>query len=133
MKRCPLPYPYLVVGAAIVVVTLSVFGKNINSAISTDTAIKMLVKYGDYPLAEKLLKESSNSLVLGAKSEVYDLVYPENLVERKIDGLENSLKRYPSNREIYLQISSLYEQIGRSEAAQQYREMARILDPNSEN
>lgn len=132
-KRSPLPYPYLVVGMAMVVLALSAFGKNINSAISMDTAIKMSTSYGDYSLAEKLLKESPNSLVLGANSEIDDLVYPERVVERKIEELENSLEKYPGNREIYLQLAGLNEQIGKSEQAQQYSEMARVLDPNSGN
>lgn len=100
----------------------------------TRSVIERAAKQGDYQTAqalfEKTLDERRQSSVLGAVSELEDRVYPERVIARRIAELEIKLEEYPANKEIYLMLTSLYGQLGNTEKSDEYREKARILDPN---
>lgn len=70
--------------------------------------------------------------ILGADTELEELVYPEKVLERHIAHYENMNEAYPHDREILVHLSRLYTQLGQKEKAQEYWEQARILDPNNE-
>jgi tetratricopeptide (TPR) repeat protein len=103
-------------------------------ARTQNEAIKKAAEQGDYQTAQALYEEmnsGSTEPVLGVMSEIETLVYPERKVEQRISELLLKLEEYPGNREIYLSLAELYSQIGNEESAQEYREKARILDPNN--
>jgi len=139
--RSPLPYSNLISGLVMVVVVSSLFGKSLSGARSAEEATRMAASRGDYTLARQLLTNqqtsgASSNLVLGvstdlpAQAGMEDLVYPEKVVERRITELEEKLREYPGNRQIYLTLAGLYEQLGNQEKSSEYREKARVLDPN---
>lgn len=97
--------------------------------MSVEAAIARAAETGDYRLAERLYL-TGNQQVLGARTDLVELVYPELEVEARIEELVARLVEYPGNREIFLGLARLYRQIGKEEEAEQYQEMARILDPN---
>ena len=119
----------VVVGASIINVKMSVVG-----ARSEREIIEMSAKVGDYETAKELYGQCQvtpcHEQVLGAETELEDLVYPEQKLAREIARWEGALKQYPSNREIMRGLASLYEQAGESERAEELREQSRILDPN---
>ncbi len=127
--RSPLPYSWLVIGLILVVLSASLVGKSMSPTTSVEQAIRQAVAYGDYLLAAQLYT-SSDEHVLGASSELEELVYPERIVKRRTYELEQKLEVYPGNREIYLLLAQLYDQMGNQEMAREYNEQARILDPN---
>ena len=97
----------------------------------------MAVEKGDYGLAQKLLtQEQTNKLtineVLGAGTELEELVYPERRIEHEIERQEELLAKYPGSRDILVALARLYREIGQEEQAQGYWEQARVLDPNNE-
>lgn len=122
------------VGIVVLVLLVSAFSVH-NSVVSAGTMQEVIVKAarrGDYELAVKLLKDQrASDGVLGVDAELEDIVYPEQVVERKIIELETKLADYPGNREIYLALSKLYSQLDNRVKADEYREKARILDPNN--
>ena len=91
------------------------------SDLSEATALS--AKLGDYELAQKLFDRGE---VLGLE----DKVFPEKMVVNKIAELEQKLEEYPGNRIIFLSLAELHEQLGNQEVASEYREKARVLDPN---
>ena len=88
--------------------------------------IKKAAKRGDYATARRIYESCT---VPQCHSDT-DLVYPERKIEQKIAELEVKLGEYPGNRQIYLGLADLYGQIGDWEKSGEYREKARILDPN---
>lgn len=135
-ERSPLSWSQLVLPLTVLVVGLSVLtAKNsLVGARNTREAIEVAVKRGDYKTAQELYEKSKTGKeekVLGIMSELEEVVYPELVVERKISALQDKLSEYPGNREIYLSLAELYRQIGNTESAAEYREKARILDPNN--
>lgn len=139
MGRSPLPWPWVGVGVVAIVLCLSLLNVK-NSMIGVrdvDEAIELAAKRGDYKVARMLFDSSTNTasetVVLGVKTELEDIVYPERIVEKQIIELENKLEKYPGNREIYHSLSTLYAQVGKQETANAYQEMARVLDPNKVN
>lgn len=128
-RRSPLPWPY--VGLALIIVVIAVSWGNVkNSVVSARNVrdvIEKAVNRGDYQTAKELL---TNDGVLGVESELEDKVYPERVVERRIGVLEEKLKEYPENRDIYLALADLYGQLDNQEKSDEYREKARVLDPN---
>lgn len=139
LGRSPLPRYWPWVGVALIVVVLLASAWNMkNSTVGVSDlreVISLAAERGDYPLARKLLtKQQTNETiyepVLGAESGLEDKVYPERVVERRIVELEIKLTEYPENKEIYLILASWYDQLGNAEKASEYREKARILDPN---
>jgi len=127
LKRSPLPHywPDLVVGLFVVVILLSLWGaKNSMAGVSDlSEATALSAKLGDYELAQKLFDQGE---VLGLE----DKVFPEKMVVNKIAELEQKLEDYPGNKVIFTSLAELYEQLGNQEAASEYREKARVLDPN---
>lgn len=94
--------------------------------------VKRAADSGDYQSAQKLWDETM--------PELEDKVYPERKVEREIAELEQKLEEYPGNREIFLMLGELYGELDGvrageprpyGEMAAEYREKARILDPNN--
>ncbi|MBP9702179.1 hypothetical protein KBD69_00685 [Candidatus Woesebacteria bacterium] len=91
---------------------------------------------GDYTKAQDLFNLHKSQIinsqnVLGVENEE-DLVFPYRVIEREIAKYEEMLERYPGHRDIYLVLSKLHNQIGESEQATAYLELARELDPNNE-
>lgn len=125
--RSPLPRYWRWVGVGLVVVV--VVASALNSKNSTvgargvEEVVARAAKLGDYQLAQKLWNDSM--------SEFEDLVYPERRIERRIAELEAKLEEYPGNRQIYLGLTDLYEQLGNRDKSDEYREKARILSPNN--
>lgn len=130
--RSPLPWAWVGVGAAcsIIVISWSYGGQTVVGARDIREVVERAAGRGDYDLARGLY-EAGDEKVLGAESEIEDKIYPERIVERRISEIEEKLKKYPGNREIYLILADLYGQVGNQELASEYREKARILDPNN--
>lgn len=136
--RSPLPYPWILISIAGIIMVASIVARNgIVGARNTEEAIKIASGQGDYEMARKFYEscavpqcQSATDRVLGASTELEDLVYPERKVERKIGELENALTRYPENKDIYTNLAQLYHQLGNDEQAAGYVEAARVLDPN---
>lgn len=125
LGRSPLPYTWIAVGLIGIVVAVSWLnhGKSVVGARNIEQMVEIAARQGDYQTAQKYWSESMG--------EIEDVVYPERKVERGIAELEAKLTEYPGNREIYLALGELYGQLGNSERAEEYREKARILDPNN--
>lgn len=129
------PLPWTRVGLfVILIVLLSSLGNvksSVSSARNSREVVERAARAGDYELARELYQGvSSKDQVLGAESELEDLVYPERVVWRRIDELEQKLEIYPGNREIYRTLSALYSEIGEEQKSSDYWEMVRELDPN---
>lgn len=136
--RNPIPYTYIGILIVSFVLIASIFNVK-NSVVDLDSVSQVIIKSaesGDYILAEQLFNklevEQSGSNILGFQSDLEDKVYPEKIVERRIFQLESKLVEYPGNRQIYLELASLYIQIGNEGQSHEYREKARILDPNND-
>jgi tetratricopeptide (TPR) repeat protein len=107
-----------------VVVSSVVSAKNsVVGVTRLEAVVERSAKLGDYQLARGLWNESMG--------ELEDVVYPERKIERRIADLEIKLGEYPGNRQIYLALAELYAQLDNAERAAEYREKARILDPNN--
>ncbi len=136
--RSQLPYYWPWVGIILLVLTLltsALSGKD--SVVSADTlreVIEKSARKGDYSTAKALLIKSQfagiESDVLGANADLVDVVYPEQKVLRRIAELEAMLISYPGSREIFLELSDLYSKINEAQKSSEYREKARVLDPN---
>ena len=122
VARSPLPYTWMTIGLVVLAIVVSLFGNSMVSARSLHEAIQMAAQHGDYPLAQKLLGDSEDPALR-------DIAYPEEKVLARITQLEEKLELYPENRQIYLALAELYGQLQDARAAE-YREKARILDPN---
>ena len=131
-RRSPLPYTWVGVGLVFITILISILNvkNSVVGAASLGGVIKLAAERGDYELARQLY-EAGEEKVLGAESELEDKVYPGRVVERRIAELEEKLKIYPGNRDIYLMLGELYTQAGEEVRANEYREEARILDPNN--
>lgn len=136
VSRSPLSWPQVVVPMIVLILLLSITSakNSLSNARSTAEAIRAATERGDYQTAKSLYEKMTGTgkdPVLGLSSELEELVYPERRVEQRISELSLKLEEYPGNREIYLTLAELYSQIGNQEIAQEYREKARILDPNN--
>lgn len=121
--------PYFAAGLMLLVIGAStVSGKSsLAGARDLREASVKAARVGDYAKAQALW---NNQAVLGNEGEE-ELVFPQRVVEREIAKYEEMLKRYPGHRDIYLAIAKLYDQIGESQLAKKYVELARELDPNN--
>jgi tetratricopeptide (TPR) repeat protein len=133
-RRNPLSYTWIGIGAIGLVMLLSLL--NVKNSTTSAQAIREVVekasKRGDYATAAKYFEQTSlNENVLGADSELEDRVYPDRMVEREITRLEEQLAQTPNHFEIYLELARLNTLIGNTEQSSEYREKARILDPNN--
>lgn len=135
-KRNPVPYPWIGVGAIFLAILTSTVSSRASfvSVGSVAEAASRAASLGDYAAAQelfgKLNSETANDSVLGAQSELEDKIYPERVLEKKIAELEDKITKYPGNREMFIELSNLYKQLGNQEMANEYREKARVLDPN---
>lgn len=133
LERSPLPqhWRWMAIGLVIVVVVNSVVSAKYSVVGVRDMAevIKLSAERGDYATARDLYDGCTVSGCQGVTA-LEDIVYPERKVERRIEELEAKLLDYPGNREIYHILADLSDQLGREERASEYREKARILDPN---
>ncbi|MBP9670092.1 hypothetical protein KBD75_01680 [Candidatus Woesebacteria bacterium] len=133
--RSPLPYTWIGVGVVGIAMLMSLLNVK-NSVASVQNTREVVVKAserGDYETAKELLTtEQASESVLGAESELEDKVYPEKVVERKIAQLVGSLEQYPNHFEMLLELSRLNTLIGNVDKSSEYREKARIVDPNNE-
>ena len=122
--RSPLPWPIIGIGIIIMVfgVSLKYSKDTVVGAINTREVVEVAAKRGDYQTARSLWDDSM--------SDLEDMVYPERKISKRIVELTQSLEIYPESREIYQAIAELYKQLGNEEKSQEYRERARILDPN---
>lgn len=136
-----LPVNWWYVGTVVVVLTMLMSLVNRNNSMvgvtSTREAIERAAKAGDYELAQDLYEQCQvtqchDSRVLGAESELEDLVYPERRIEREIVRYEELNTKYPGSRAILITLYELYKQVGEEEKAKIFWEQARILDPNNE-
>ncbi len=137
VERSPLPWSWIGIGTVVLILLASLLNRQ-NSVVSVGNMREVIVKAaerGDYGLARKLLdhytSEPLDHLVLGVQSELEDKVYPERVVERRTLELETKLGEYPGNRQIYLMLSELYRQLENPTKESEYREKARVLDPNN--
>lgn len=130
--------PWVLVGTAmaLLVIVSSLASGYVNSPTlggDREEIIREAARRGDYELAQSLYEQrtvNNEQRVLGADSELEELVYPEKRLEREIAEWEEKLERYPGHRDILLMLAQLYEQGGKSEKAREYWDEARILDPN---
>lgn len=132
LGRSPLPWAWVGIGVIMAILLASALNTK-NSVVGAENINEVIgraARLGDYGLARGIY-ESGGERVLGAESELEDLVYPERVIERKIGEIEEKLKEYPGNREIYLMLTNLYTQVGDEELAGEYGEKARVLDPNN--
>ncbi len=126
--RSPLPWPIIGIGLIIIVfgVSLKYSRDSAVGARNIRDVVEVAAKRGDYQTARELLKQYN----IDPLDQLGELVYPERKIQNKIDELEQNLEIYPESREIYLALSNLHMQLGNDEKSQEYRERARILDPN---
>lgn len=138
MGRSPLPHAW--VGAGLLVAAILASSLNLKNSVvgERDLAgvIERAAERGDYQIARELFGKGAggadNQDVLGVTSALEDKVYPEQVVVREIARLEGKLAEYPEHRDILLEISRLYGELGEEEKAKSYFERARVLDPNGE-
>lgn len=136
-KRTPLPWSVLGVVFICFVLLFSLLnGKNsVVTARSIEDIIEKAGRSGDYETASQLFENrtlDNYSRVLGVATELEDIVYPENILYRSLTELTQKLDEYPNHFEMLLEISRLYTLLENKEQADEYREKARILDPNNE-
>ena len=134
-QRSPLPWQWVGIGMVVIAIFLSLLNvkNSLVEAKDIRDGVEIAVSRGDYETAKKLYERRTENIeyrILGAGSELEDKVYPERPVERKIAELQEKLDIYPGNREIYLELASLYGQLGNKEIEDEYLEKARVLDPN---
>lgn len=130
------------VGSAALILLLSAAGSGMSATGETnlDGIIKRAAQIGDYQTAREIYEARLRNVkpdVLGVESDqvsaetsLEELVYPERKVQRRIVDLEVKLEIYPENKEIYLLLADLYGQLDEKDKASEYREKARVLDPN---
>ena len=137
VKRVSPALPYFAAGLVFLMIGSSIVNRKASLAGARDLreASIRAAGVGDYAKAQALWNDqltiNNNQTVLGNKSEEEDLIFPERVVEAEIKKYEEVLSRYPGHRDIYLVLSKLHNQIGQSEQATTYLELARELDPNN--
>lgn len=125
-KRSPLPYPWIAISIVLTIIFASLLNSKQSFAdISTNSDASLrAVELGDYEVAQDLYVETGNP-------ELKDIIYPEQVIERRIAELEQKSILYPGNREIFIELSNLYKQLENIDMSDEYREKARVLDPNN--
>ncbi len=122
--KSTLPYLWVVFWFLFLVLTISLGQETYSLAGATTIreVVRQAAQQGDYSLAQRLYT---------GESGLEDLVYPEKKIDIRITELENKLTIYPGDRDIYLALETLYGERGNQDKANEYREKARILDPNN--
>jgi tetratricopeptide (TPR) repeat protein len=123
-KHCGQAWPVIGISLIIIVfgVSLKYSKDSVVGARNIKDVVEVAARRGDYATARFLWDDSM--------SDLEDMVYPERKITKRIEELTQNLEMYPESREIYQTIAELYKQIGNEEKVQEYRERARILDPN---
>jgi hypothetical protein len=139
--RSPLPWSWVGIGAVAIAMLLSLLNvkNSVASAENTREIIEKASERGDYETARKYFEQQvASEDVLGANSDpstdeasLENKVYPDRAVEHRILELEEQLRKTPNHFEMFLELSRLNKLIGQEEPANEYREKARILDPNN--
>jgi|GEM_PF-5593123 len=93
---------------------------------NTQQAIEKAITAGDYALAQKLYEACKQEACL----LLYERVYPLETATKKIDSLENKLKTYPGNLDIYTLLEVIYRQVGKIDLADYYLRQIKQLDPS---
>ena len=139
VKRVSPALPYFVAGLVFFVIGSSIVSSKASLAGSRDLreASIRAARVGDYAKAQALwnvhqLQMTNDLLGMGLESELEDIVFPHLVIGREIAKYEEMLVQYPGHRDIYLVLSKLHNQIGESEQATAYLDLARELDPNNE-
>jgi len=136
VEQLPVRWEWVGTGVVVGVIGASiVLGYYTSPTLGSDRQkiIRAAAARGDYELARKLYEEDKQTAqVLGAQSDLEELVYPERRLEREIVEWREKLSKYPGNRDILLYLTKLYIQAGDREKAREYWEEARVLDPNGE-
>lgn len=135
LSAIPIKWQWIGIGLTTMVIGASIAaGYYSPSPLSSneEEIIRMASGKGDYALAQKIYESPRlKEKVLGARSELEDLVYPERQLDRELIEKETLNEKYPNNRDILLNLSQIYEMLGDKERAEFVRESARILDPNN--
>jgi len=141
VTRTSLPHNWrqITIGAILVVLATSLkYAKySAAGAITLHEIVMRAANVGDYETAQRLYESCAAPQCQSVDEE---LVYPEMKLEKRITELEQKLVEYPSNREVFLMLGDLYDQLGGTrvdtefdpykDKAAEYREKARVLDPN---
>jgi tetratricopeptide (TPR) repeat protein len=133
-RRSPLPWSWVGIGVVSIAMLLSLLNvkNSVASAENTREIIEKASGRGDYETARKYFEQQvASEDVLGANSELENKVYPDRAVEQRILELEEQLRKTPNHFEMFLELSRLNKLIGQEEPANEYREKARVLDPNN--
>lgn len=131
IERASPSLPYFVVGLMFLTIGSSIVSSKASLVGARDLreASIRAARAGDYASAQAMWSDQLETEPVG---EVEDIVFPYLVIEREIAKYEEMLERYPGHRDIYLVLSKLHNQIGESEQATTYLELARELDPNNE-
>lgn len=84
----------------------------------------------DFTLAQQLYaKVDTDQLVLGAKTEAEEIIFPELKLERELGTTLAQAKVHPS-RTLYLNLAILEWRLNHNTNARGYLNLARAIDPN---
>ena len=137
LQNAPIDWKSVGIGAIGLSLVLSVYGGYYNSpTLGADRVeiVKKAAELGDYQLAQGMFEQIQDSAstrqVLGANTDLEELVYPERRVEREKREWEAQNEKYPGHRDILLNLALLSGLTGETEKESEYYEQARVLDPN---
>lgn len=99
---------------------------------TSDAEIVELYQRGQEDYARELY-ESRAVLGYSTEREIESILYPERVVEGRIDYYLGLSEKYPGSRDIYLQLALLYKSKGSELSAIKYLDMAKELDPNGDS
>ena len=94
--------------------------------------ISLAIKHGDLGFARSEYERGIVDKVLGANTEIEDKLWPERVIRRRIEELEEELKTGIESREVNLRLMVLYLELGDKERAKEYFLSAERIDPNDE-
>lgn len=86
---------------------------------------------GDYEIAHKLLNSTGREVVLGTSEGLEEAINPEARLEEELAANSRLLIQYPDDRDLMIRQAELLEEIGDTESAKYFLELARVLDPNN--
>jgi len=144
-----LPYSGLVIllGLAILIgfyYQQSAFNKAVANLGSSPTlaenyleTAEVAASESDYELAKKLYSQGmkfvgNDERVLGLASKVWELIYPEKVLEMKIEYWKSVVAEQPTYRDGLLKLAILYMRVDDKEQSKEYWGKAARIDPNNE-